>query len=201
MRTVLTALGLTMVLTACNSAEPPAEPPQLTTPPEVATSGFLTAYVEETIPMEVAELRVYSEEDPLIGYLQPTENIANPVASQVLDGTWPEPGAVRWLRLADGHYVVERVLENELDFFKYQIFVFTNDTGRGVEQIVGEQRFVSVDEGTRFEWTYNVLPHNLVTRQIVRGNMDEIEAYIGSGLEGFAAAAAARAAAGREAEG
>ncbi|QBF29939.1 SRPBCC family protein [Thalassococcus sp. S3] len=191
MRTFLSFLGLTAFLAACSEPEVPSSPPQMTTPPDVATSGFLTAYAEDTIPMEVPRLRAFLEEQPLIGFLEPTENISNPVASQVLDGTWPQPGAARWLRLADGHYVIERVIENDPDFFKYQVFIFTNSTGRGVDQIVGEQRFIPVEGGTRFEWTYNVAPSNFITRQIVRRNMPEIERYITGGLQGFANAARA----------
>ncbi len=184
----LVALGLVTALAACSAPQVPSLPPQLTTAPPVATTGFLTAYAEETIPLSVPRLRAFMERQPLIDFLEPTENISNPVASQVLAGTWPAPGAARWLRLADGHYVVERVVENEPDFFKYQVYVFTNATGRGVEQIVGEQRFVPVDGGTRFEWTYNVLPTNFLTRQVVRGNLDEIDRYITGGLRGFAEA-------------
>ncbi len=190
---VLSTVGL---LSACRTLEAPTEPPEMSAPPEVARSGFLTAYVEETIPMDLDELRAFMVERPLIYFLRPTESIANPVAAEVLEGTWPEPGAARRLRLADGHYVIERVIENEPEFFKYQVFVFTNETGRGVEQIVGEQRFVPGESGTRFEWTYNVLPRSFITRQVVRSNMDEIEAYIAGGLQRFAEAA--RAAVGEE---
>ncbi len=59
---------------------------------------------------------------------------------------------------------------------------------------MGEQRFVPLEGGTEFQWTYNVLPRNFFTRQIVRGSMDEIARYIAGGLEGFAEAARARAA-------
>ncbi len=177
-----------ILLAACSSVEAPSNPPAMTTPPEVASSGLLSAYVEATIPMEVDELREFMTEQPLISFLQPTENISNPVASELLEGTWPDPGAVRRLRLADGHYVIERVIENRPEYFKYQVFVFTNDTGRGVDQIVGEQRFVPLGADTRFEWTYNVRPRNFITRFIVARNMDEIEAYIGGGLTRFAEA-------------
>ena len=139
--------------------------------------------------MPVVELRRFLEERPLTTFLEPTENMSNPVEGKVIQGVWPNPGAYRWLKLADGHYIIDRILENEEDFFKHQVFVFTNATGRGVEQIVGEQRFVAVDNGTRLEWTYQVLPTNFVTRQFVRRSMEEIETYISEGLEGFAAAA------------
>ncbi len=182
-------LGLALILTGCGEPTIPTEPPELTSPPKVATSGFLTAYTEETIAMPVKELRSFMQDQPLTGFLQATQNIANPVESKAIQGQWPEPDAYRWLKLADGHYVIERVLENTDAYFKYQVFIFTNATGRGVEQIVGEQRFVPVDGGTRFEWTYNVRPTNFVTRQFVRRSMDEIEAYISGGLRGFATAA------------
>ena len=189
MRLPLLALSLAAILAGCSEPSIPTEPPELTDPPDVATSGFLTAYTEQVIAMPVADVRAFMEEQPLTSFLEPTENISNPVEGEVIQGTWPNPGAYRWLRLADGHYIIERILENEEGFFKYQVFVFTNATGRGVEQIVGEQRFVPVDGGTRLEWTYNVLPTNFVTRQFVRRSMDEIETYIAGGLEGFAAAA------------
>ncbi|MEM8795908.1 MAG: SRPBCC family protein [Pseudomonadota bacterium] len=183
--------GFATLLAACNEPDVPIAAPQLTTPPDVATTGFLTAQVEETIPLSVPEVRAFLKRRPLIDFLKPTENISNPVETKVLAGTWPQAGATRWVRLADGHYVVERVIENRQDFFKYQLYVFTSATGRGVEQIVGEQRFLPVDGGTRFVWTYNVLPSNFITRQVVRGNMNEIEAYISGGLERFSAAASA----------
>ena len=193
----LVALLAPLALVACASvAVPPPAPPALTEPPAVATKGFLTAYTEQTVPMSVPELRAFMRERPVIEFLQPTDNIANPVEAKVLAGTWGEPGAARWLRLADGHYVVERILENEPDLFRYQVFTFTNATGRGVEQIVGEQRFVPVEDGTQFQWTYNVKPRNVVTRQVVRGSMDEIEGYIAGGLAGFAEAARAAKAGG-----
>ena len=185
MRHILSLVTASIVLAAC-AVEPPAEPPQMTKPPAPATSDFLTAYTEQTIPMDRATLRAFMEQTPLIEFLEPTEKISNPVDGTVLTGTWPEEGAARRLELADGHFVIERVLSNTTEAFEYQIFVFTNATGRGVEQIVGQQRFVPTEGGTRFEWTYNVLPTNPLTRLFVQRNMPEIQDYISGGLEGFA---------------
>lgn len=187
----LSILAVITLVAACDAPAPPSSPPQLTTPPPVATDGFLTVTLARTVPMDVSELRSFMTEQPLTSFLEPTENIANPVASEVLTGTWPDPGSARWLRLADGHYIIERVLENAPTFFKYQVFVFTNAVGRGVEQIVGEQRFTPVDGGTEFVWTYNVRPTNFVTRQFVRRNLPEIERYLSGGLDRFTAAARA----------
>jgi len=61
--------------------------------------------------------------------------------------------------------------------------------GLGVDQIVGEQRFVPVEGGTRFEWSYKVLPKHFLARQVIRSNMDAIEGFIAGGLERFTAAA------------
>ncbi|MGF1543889.1 MAG: SRPBCC family protein [Parvularculaceae bacterium] len=99
-------------------------------------------------------------------------------------------GAARRLTLADGHYVIERVLENRPDFFKYQVWVFTNAAGRGVDQIVGEQRFTETADGVTFEWTYNIKPKNALTRIFVRrvANRD-IRPFLQNGIDGFAAAA------------
>ena len=189
MRKVLAALSLTVFLAACANTDPPDTPPEWSPPPDVATKGFLTAYAEEAINLSVPQLRKFMNERPLITFLEPTKNISNPVETEIIRGTWPKPEATRRLKLADGHYVIERVVENRADFFKYQLFIFTNATGRGVEQVVGEQRFVATETGSRFEWTYNVLPRNFLTRQVVRRNMTEIEAYIAGGLSRFAAAA------------
>ena len=193
MRTFLSFLSIAVIIAGCSSADAPVQPPEPVAPPTVATSGFLTAYADETIPMSVTQLRKFLKDQPLIGFLEPTENISNPVDTEVLAGTWGETGAVRRVKLADGHYVIERIVENDLSLFKYQLFVFTNSTARGVSQIVGEQRFVPVDAGTRFEWYYNVLPRNAFTRLFVRGRMDEIERYIANGLADFADAARAEA--------
>ena len=183
MRKSFTALIATLFLIACGNDDPPSIPPEWSDPPEVATSGFITAYTEQEIAMTVPEVRQFIKERTII------ENIANPVETEIIRGSWAEPGAGRRVTLADGHYVIERVIENREDFFKYQLFIFTNATGRGVEQIVGEQRFVATETGTRFEWTYNILPKNFLTRYFVRQNLDELQGYLETGLKGFADAA------------
>ena len=189
MRKIFATLSFTALLAACSNSAPPDFPPEWSPPPDVAVEGFLTAYAEEEVSLTVPQLRRFMEERPLIGFLEPTENISNPIETEVIRGTWPEPEATRRLKLADGHYVIERVVENREDFFKYQIFVFTNAAGRGIEQIVGEQRFIATETGSKFEWAYNILPRNVLTRQFARQRMPEIEGYISGGLSRFAEAA------------
>ena len=181
---------LSVILVACEPRTPPSEPPKLSQAPEVATDGFLVADAEEIIPLNLDELNRFRVQRPLTEFLKPTENISNPVEQKVIEGNWPEVGAVRWVRLADGHYIIERILENEPQFFKYQIFVFTNDAGRGVEQIVGEQRFTPVEGGTKFEWDYKIKPkRGSITRKVIKGRLEEIDKYISDGLRDFATAA------------
>ena len=98
--------------------------------------------------------------------------------------------AARRVRLSDGHYIVERVVVNEPQRFRYQIYVFTNAAGRGVDQIVAEQRFVPVEGGTRFEWDYDVYPKSAVTRPFVRRFVErELRPYIEAGTAAMAEAA------------
>ena len=191
MRPIL-AIATLAILAACTTIDPPATPPAAPTPPPVATSGFVKAKATATVPLSVPETRAFLTANPIIDFLEPTGDISNPVATEILSGTWAEPGAVRRVRLADGHYLIERVVENWPEAFRYQLFFFTNATGRGVEQIVGEQRFLTQPDGTtRIEWDYDVKPANALTRFFVRRRIAEIETYITGALDRFAAAAAA----------
>ena len=188
MRPLLTIFTF-FALTTAVYATPPSEPPELTTPPAVATSGFVSAYVEETIPMPVKQVRGFLNRMPIVKFFEPTRNISNPVSSEVLKGKWPNVGSVRRVKLADGHFIIERVVENKPQLFKYQLFTFTSSTGRVVEQVVGEMNFVPVAGGTEFQWSYNVKPRSVFTRPFVRARIREIESYLQNGLTGFAAAA------------
>ena len=183
--TIFTFFALTTIVHAFS----PSEPPKLTAPPAVATSGFVSAYVEETIPMSVAQVRRFLTKMPIVKFFKPTRSISNPVSSEILKGSWPNVGSVRRVKLADGHYIIERVVENKPQLFKYQLFTFTNSTGRVVEQVVGEMNFVPVNGGTKFQWSYNVKPRSVFARPFVRARIKEIEDYLQGGLSGFATAA------------
>ncbi|MEM8849634.1 MAG: hypothetical protein AAGE03_06315 [Pseudomonadota bacterium] len=190
----LPVIATLAVVAACTATEPPATPPAAPTPPDVATSGFIQAQATSVVPLSVPETRAFWDANPVIDFLEPTPNISNPVETEILSGTWPTPGTVRRVKLADGHYVIERVIENRPDLFRYQLFFFTNSTGRGVEQIVGEQRFLAQPDGTtRIEWDYNVKPTNAVTGFFVRQRIGEIDGYITGGLDGITAAIRAAA--------
>ncbi|MEM8771830.1 MAG: hypothetical protein AAGD92_09310 [Pseudomonadota bacterium] len=190
MRTLLIALFIALLTTGCNAPAPPATPPAYSQPPDVAASGFVTIVLEETINMSIPQLRAFLTERPLTDFLEATETISPPASAEILKGAWPTAGAVRRLQLEDGHYVIERILENRPDFFQYQIWVFTNSAGRGVEQIIGEQRFIPITETeTKFQWSYNVKPKSAFTKIFVKRQKPELRAYLATASRSMAAAA------------
>lgn len=184
-------IGLFILIAGCSSnTQPPATPPSFVAPPEVATKGFVTTVVTAEIPMSVTELRAFLLENPFITFLEATETISPPENTEILQGEWLTPGAVRRIQLADGHYVIERILENRPELFKYQVWVFTNEAARGVEQIVGEQRFIAIDEdNVLFEWTYNIKPKSALTRPFVKRRQPEFEKFMTLGTNAMAKAA------------
>ncbi len=191
MRFLLVAIFLSVV--GCSATtKPPSTPPLFTPPPAVATEGFITTIATAEIPMSVPRLRAFLFDTPFITFFEATETISPPVSTEPLQGEWLTPGAVRRVQLGDGHYVIERVLENRPELFSYQVWVFTNDAARGVEQIIGEQRFIALDENTtRFEWAYKVKPKSSFTRPFVKRRQPELERFMNIGTSAMAAAATA----------
>ena len=184
-------LAFAALLASCTSAiTPPDTPPTYSEPPPLVDDGYVTIITSADIPMSVADLRAFLLEQPFITFLEATENISPPVSEAPLRGEWLTPGAVRRLQLADGHYVIERVLENEPELFSYQAWVFTNAAARGVNHILGEQRFIALGPNeTRIEWTYNVKPKSAITGVFVRRQVPELTTFMDTGTQAMAAAA------------
>jgi len=186
----LMTIAVAAALTACGSLQPPSSPPEYSPPPDVATQGLITLTSRAEISMSVDELRAYLLENPFISFFEPTENISPPDETEILKGEWPNPDAVRRVKLQDGHYVIERILENEPAYFSYQIWVFTNEAGRGVAQIIGEQNFVAIDDQTTlFKWDYNLKPKSGITRIFVNRQAGEVQEFMNKGTMAMAAAA------------
>ncbi len=184
------AIASFVILANCAPSAPPSEPPSPTPPPEVATSGFVDSFTQATVAMGLTDFRAFLIENPITDFLEPTGDISAPAEFEILSGAWPRPDAVRRVKLEDGHYVIERILQNEPELFTYQIWIFTNDVGRGVDQIVGEQRFIPEGpDRTRFEWTYRVLPKSVFTRPFVRASQSDIQSYLQTATNAMAAAA------------
>ncbi|MEM1380842.1 MAG: hypothetical protein AAGH41_09480 [Pseudomonadota bacterium] len=183
-------LALTAFLAACGTIEPPNDPPTYTPPPDVATEGLIPILVEATLPFDLEGTRAYAVRNPIVNYFEESDGIAPPESSEILQGTWGEAGAVRRIKLTDGHYLIERIIENTPELFTYQIWIFTNEAGRGVEQIVGIQRFTEVSENeTAFSWSYKVKPKNALTAIFVRRQLPALQNYLQSAVDGWSAAA------------
>ena len=184
-------IAFTALLASCTSAiTPPETPPVYSEPPPLAETGYISIVTSADIPMSVADLREFLLEQPFISFLEPTETISPPVAEETLRGDWLTPGAVRRLQLGDGHYVIERVLENDPELFSYQAWVFTNAAARGVDHILGEQRFIALgSDEMRFEWTYNIKPRSAITAFFVRRQIPELTEFMEAGTEAMAMAA------------
>jgi len=188
------AIASLVILANCGPSAPPATPPNPTPPPDVATDGFIDSVTEATIDMSVPDLRAFLIANPITDFLEPTGDISAPASFEIISGIWPQSDAVRRVKLEDGHYVIERILVNEPALFTYQIWVFTNDVGRGVAQIVGEQRFIAEGPAsTRFEWTYRVLPNSVFTRPFVRRSQPDIQRYLQNATDAMAREANASA--------
>ncbi|MEM7710204.1 MAG: SRPBCC family protein, partial [Pseudomonadota bacterium] len=144
-----------------------------------------------TIDADPVTVQTFLYENPMTGFFEPTETLAVPVEVTVLEGDWPETGAVRRVRLSDGHYTTERILAAEPGLLRYQIWGLTSGAGRGVEQIGGEMRFLPDGRGTtRMEWDYNIVPRSFLAGLFVDRQVDAIDTWLETGLGNFAAAAA-----------
>lgn len=184
-------IGSTLiVLMACSSQQAPSSPPEYTEPPALASDGLITLTSTAEISMSVEDLRAFLIENPFIGYFEPTENISPPDQTEMLKGEWLVPGGVRRVQLRDGHYIMERVLENRPELFSYQVWSFTNDAGRGLEQIIGEQNFIAMSEQkTLFKWDYNLKPKSAITRIFVNRQLNEVQNFMDKGTIAMSAAA------------
>ncbi|NNU17705.1 hypothetical protein HK107_15340 [Parvularcula sp. ZS-1/3] len=193
MRVIASLLALT--LAACGSVAPPDAPPQPTPPPAVATEGLIPVVVTAKLPFSLEEARAFAEANSITDFMEPSGDIAKPVGFAYLEGEWPNPGAVRRVELSDGHYVIERITGNEPELFTYQIWVFTNELRRGLEQVVGIQRFTETAEGTTdFHWTYGLKPKGPLTAFFVRRQVPDVQTYLQTAVDGWAEEAERQAA-------
>ncbi|MEM9177004.1 MAG: nuclear transport factor 2 family protein, partial [Myxococcota bacterium] len=119
--------------------------------------------------------RWIEEENRIVAAMEETERIRKPVGVEVLHGTWPEPGAVRRVELADGHFVLERVLVNDFPaLFRYQVWNYTSAAGKSLSYAVGQQAWeVAPGGGATLTWTYRLKPDAFYKRPFVQRFVDE----------------------------
>ena len=106
--------------------------------------------------------------------MEETDNIKKPVDVVVLSGNWPEEGAVRRLEFSDGHYTLERVIENDFPtLFHYQVWDFTTAAGNNLDYAIGQQVWEEMESGqSKLTWTYSLRPNAGYKRFFVQRFVD-----------------------------
>ncbi len=150
--------------TACaGSVAPPSEPPQYTgTAPDLSGGQYAVYETERIFIAPLEPLRAFIEDgNKIVAAMEETDNIKKPVDVVVLSGTWPEEGAVRRLEFSDGHYTLERVLENDFPtLFRYQVWNFTAAAGNNLDYAYGQQAWEALPDGrSKLTWTYSLKPN------------------------------------------
>ena len=186
-KSVVPAIAAVALLGACASAEPPDTPPSdIASYPALAEDGYASVTVTRDFDVPRDWLRTWlAETSAFTTNFESTDDIAKPASTEVLSGEWFEPGSVRRVRLEDGHYVLERIVENSPSRLEYQIWAFTNAAGKNVDHIRGVQEFEALDaDTTRFTWTYAALPNSGFKRPFVKRFVDsEVRDYLQSSLD------------------
>lgn len=106
--------------------------------------------------------------------MEETDNIKKPVDVVVLSGNWPAVGAVRRLEFSDGHYTLERVIENDFPvLFRYQVWGFTSAAGNNLDYAISQQSWKEIQPGqSQLTWTYSLRPNASYKRFFVQRFVD-----------------------------
>lgn len=149
---------------ACQSANtPPSTPPVDTgSAPEITEGPYAVYETQRIFKGPLKPLRRYIEDgNKIVSAMSETNNIKKPVETVVLEGKWPETGAVRRLKFSDGHYTMEKVIENNFPtLFRYQVWDFTASAGNNLDYAVGQQAWETLPDGrSKLTWTYALRPN------------------------------------------
>ncbi len=168
----VTVSSVAILLAACaGTIPPPSVPPEYQeNAPELKTSGHVVHTTSAEFNAPKAEIIAWiSDGSKLVSAMEETDQIKKPIDITYLHGDWPDPGAVRRVEMSDGHYVLERVIENDLPhYFSYQIWNFTASAGRNLDYAFGEQKWMDSQEGgTELIWSYSVMPNARIKEPFV----------------------------------
>lgn len=159
----LLATAILAVSACAGNVAPPSTPPEyMGTAPDVSGGKYAVNKTERVFDAPLEPLRAFvTDGNRIVEAMEETDNIRKPVDLVILSGTWPEEGAVRRLEFSDGHYTLERVLENDYPtLFRYQVWNFTSSAGKNLEYGLGEQVWTSLPDGTtKLSWTYSLKPN------------------------------------------
>jgi carbon monoxide dehydrogenase subunit G len=184
-RRILTRLGIVGAATiaalgvvAWRLTVPPGEPPDYSGErPALVDDGYVS--VTHSVHVDAPPEQVWSSgNDPnlsLEDIVQFDNGFPAVDTTQPLVGEWTpgeRVGDRRWVRFEDGHYLVEEVLADEPDVFRYQIWGFTSVQRIAVQHAVAEFRYEPEAGGTRLSWTYSFLPTTPILSGMVQSFLD-----------------------------
>ena len=184
--TVFLLLAASIAAALFRPLAPPATPVAMSTPPEVEEGFHAVNSVSRIFDVEVGALRRWMDEGQMVKVLRSTEAVARPAEVTYLAGKWPELGAVRRVKLEDGHYVLERVLASKFPgVFRYQVWGFTGSAGSLVKYATGEFRYVSLGATrTRLTWTYRLRPKSILLRSVLDNFLrNRFASFMSQGVE------------------
>jgi hypothetical protein len=188
---ILLGAGISFAL-LFHSPAPPKTPLAFVAPPPVEQGFHAVNVTTRQINSDIVSFRTWMDQGQMVKALRSTDAIAKPAQIDYLSGTWPAVGAVRRVRLEDGHYVLEQVLVNEFPgVFRYQVWGFTNAAGNLVKYAVGEFRYVALAaDKTQFTWTYRMRPRSALLRPIINNFVaNRFAPFMEGGMQGVAAGA------------
>ncbi|MEM6545507.1 MAG: hypothetical protein AAF680_11410 [Pseudomonadota bacterium] len=173
---ICSVLMLVALLGCEREIAPPAIPPSnVDSAPPIRDGAYAVYETSRTFSAPLVPLRRWIEKDSkIVAAMEETDRIKKPVAVVVLKGDWPDVNAVRRLEFSDGHYVLERVLENNFPtLFRYQIWNYTSAAGRNLSYAIGQQAWESSESGgAKLTWTYRLMPNAAYKRPFVQRFVD-----------------------------
>lgn len=125
--------------------------------PTVAQNRFVshTEQITVHVPMEFLHKWRQSSAGRLENTLRGTDKIAGVARTEMIQGTWPDPGARRRVIRKDGNQSLEEVLENTWPTsFRYEVWGFTDRERIFTDYLVGHFKHSNVPDGTLVTWTY-----------------------------------------------
>lgn len=162
-KAILLSVALVCLSAAAMAAsqERCAIPPSFVdTPSPVIEQAMLVDHFEDiTINRPLDVVIAEGNRIPIEKTMHGTSTLPGIAGTQVLRGTWPEPGALRVVCLTDGGSTEEKVLVNirsgNIHHFRYEVWNYTTPQARPVTYAVGDFLETDLGEGrTAIHWTY-----------------------------------------------
>ncbi|HEY6331188.1 MAG TPA: SRPBCC family protein [Blastocatellia bacterium] len=124
--------------------------------PAVGESGFVSHTEQTTVNTPPEIFYKWSSTTPLEKLATGAKNIPRVVSTEMIGGTWAEPGARRRVILDDGTSLAEEILDNEpLKRFRYQVWGYPGFRGYLIDYAIGEFRYEASADHVGIKWTYS----------------------------------------------